>query len=157
MNIIPKSAIRILELQNVSLPSVGLNEPQSTINKVSKSKGLLSRFSKSKPQATTALDKRSQQHSFEVASWLRFGLSEESRLVTLCLSYTDSSGDYVALVEEQSVKDKASTMMSAVIDLQTKGPIQKLAVACAGLKVEDRCYIEDLTIKRITQEQKVSA
>lgn len=153
MNVIPRSAIRLLELQAVPLSQIGIdNPPVSTEPQGKKSSlGLFDSFKKgfkAKAKVEPLHDKRKQRYSFDMAAWLRFGLADESRLVTLCLSYVDSTGEHVSLVEEQKVEDKASSMLSSYVEIETKGPLLGLKVCCAGLKAEDRCYIEDLSIKR---------
>ena len=152
MSVIPRSAIRLLELQSVPLKQVGIDSPAALEPREKKSSGgflsNLKKGLKSKDKAKPVADLRKQRFSFNMAAWLRFGLSDESRLVTLCLAYTDSNGEQVVLVEEKVVEDKSSAMLSSNVEIETKGPVLGLKVCCAGLKPEDRCYIEDLSIKR---------
>lgn len=162
MNVIPRSAIRLLELQVVPLSQIGVESPSLSSGGDSKkaSRGFLDKVkiglkSKSKSKVESIHNKRKQRYTFNMAAWLRFGLSDESRLVTLCLSYTDHSGEHVSLVEEQMVEDKSSSMLSSFIEIETKGPLLGLKVCCAGLKAEDRCYIEDLSIKRAEKADNV--
>lgn len=152
MSVIPRSAIRLLELQSVPLKQVGIDSPAAADQSEKKSSGgflrNLKKGLKTKEKAKPASDLRKQRFSFNMAAWLRFGLSDESRLVTLCLAYTDANGEQVVLVEEKVVEDKSSAMLSSNVEIETKGPVLGLKVCCAGLKPEDRCYIEDLSIKR---------
>ena len=142
-----------MELQAVPLSQIGIDSPTTSSDQPAKksSLGLLNSFTKnfkSKSKVEPIHDKRKQRYSFNMAAWLRFGLADESRLVTLCLSYIDSTGEHVSLVEEQKVEDKSSSMLSSFVEIESKGPLLGLKVCCAGLKAEDRCYIEDLSIKR---------
>lgn len=153
MNVIPRSAIRLLELQAVPLSQIGVDSPSLPTEGDSKksSRGFLDKVKlglKTKSKVEPIHHKRKQRYSFNIAAWLRFGLSSESRLVTLCLSYTDSTGEHVSLVEEQLIEDKSSSMLSSFVEIETKGPLLGLKVCCAGLHAEDRCYIEDLSVKR---------
>ena len=153
MSVLPRAAIRLLELQAVPLSQVGVDNPELSAGDETKksTRGLLGKVKiglKSKSKVEPIHSKRKQRYTFNMAAWLRFGLSDENRLVTLCLSYTDAAGEHVALVEEQLVEDKSSSMLSSFVEIETKGPLLALKVACAGLQAEDRCYIEDLSIKR---------
>ena len=161
MNVIPRSAIRLLELQAVPLNEIGVDSPSQASNDATKkaSRGFLDKVKiglKPKSKIEPIHNKRKQRYTFNMAAWLRFGLSDESRLVTLCLSYTDASGEHVSLVEEQVVEDKSSSMLSSFVEIETKGPLLALKVCCAGLQAEDRCYIEDLSIKRAETVEKAA-
>ncbi len=161
MSVIPRSAIRLLELQAVPLSQIGVDSPSlSTCEETKKaSRSFLDKVKvglKPKSKVKPIHNKRKQCYTFNIAAWLRFGLSDENRLVTLCLSYTDVSGEHVSLVEEQLVENKSSSMLSSFVEIETKGPLLALKVCCAGLKSEDRCYIEDLSIKRAETAEKAA-
>ena len=160
MNVIPRSAIRLLELQSVPLTQVGIESVTPATHSEKKSSGgflsNLKKGFKTKEKVEVLHHTRKQHFSFNMAAWLRFGLSDESRLATLCLAYTDAKGEHVVLVEEKSVEDKTSAMLSSFVEIETKGPLLGLKVCCAGLKAEDRCYIEDLSIKRADLQAKAA-
>ena len=160
MSIIPRSAIRLLELQSVPLTQVGIESVASASQGEKKSSGgflsNLKKGFKAKDKVEPLHNTRKQRFSFNMAAWLRFGLSDETRLVTLCLAYTDANGEQVVLVEEKKVEDKTSAMLSSFVEIETKGPLLGLKVCCAGLKAEDRCYIEDLSIKRADTQAKAA-
>lgn len=162
MAAIPKSKIRLLELQSIPVSSLGETCGAAQTNGNAGSSGRLSKlFKKAGSRASnnganikSLHSNKKREYTLNVAAWLRFGLSVDSRLASLCLSYRDASGEYVLIVEERQVLDKSSEMLSALVTLQTVGPILSLQVCCAGLKNEDRCYIEDLSIKRELEETK---
>ena len=161
MNIIPKSAIRLLELQSVELSSIGLqvSETKAQAN-TREGKGLFKRFKKgasTEASISQLHSKKKHHYALNVAAWLRFGLVSDERLVTLCLSYIDSTGEYVGLVEEQLVKDKTSPMFSSSIEIESSGPIIGLRVACAGLQADDRCYIEEINVSRRSEDTRATA
>lgn len=166
MNAIPKSAIKFLELQTVSLSSIGLKEPPSSKANaskldVSKPKGFKSFFKAravSQAKRVQAInDTRRRTYPLNIVSWLRFGVSgADSRLASLCLNFTDSKGSYVVIVDEQAVANATSAMMSGSITLETRGPLTELKVVCAGLRENDRCYIEDMNINIESRQQKIA-
>lgn len=93
-----------------------------------------------------------------LVSSLRFGVSgADSRLASLCLNYIDSKGSYVVTVDEQVVANATSAMMSGSITLETRGPLTELKVVCAGLRENDRCYIEDMNINIESRQQKIAS
>jgi len=161
MSVIPKSAIKLLELQTVSLKSLGIAEPESNRSQgrdKAKSNKFLGLF-KSKgesPSANQQKDVRKRIYPINVASWLRFGLSSDTRSVSLCLEFTDSKGEFVQIVDEQVVADGSSAMLSGVINVHTRGPIQSLKVSCGGLQPDDRCYIEDSVVERDVPSEKIA-
>jgi len=164
MGTIPKSKIRLLELQTVpvstidnSLVAVDVREKRYK-DKQGKLSGLVTKFTsklnKASESSKASCDAAKRTYVLNVAAWLRFGLNTESRLATLCLCYEDSTGEYVTIVEEREVEDKVSVMLASLVEINTKGPIISLKVCCAGLRNEDRCYIEDLFVERQTVEEK---
>ncbi len=159
MEKLPRSAIKLLELQTVPLSQVSKELAQYVENptklkaegtRLSFLKKLRGKGSSSEQSLGTTNSNAKHIYTLDVSSWLRLGLSDE-KVISLCLCFTDSSGEYVAIVDEQTVSHGSSVMLSSRVTIETKGGLQALKVACAGLKDSDRCYVEDLSITRVEE------
>jgi hypothetical protein len=167
MSAIPKKAIKFLELESIPLNKLGIPNPRTDQDSPEKSsdakpKTLLGLFKTKQKSVKTSgkiqsmHDMRAREYQVDVAAWLRFGLSDEQRLASLCICYTDGKGEFVEIVEEQEVQNSASAMLSGRVKILAKGPVTRVRVGCAGLKAEDRCYVEDITVTVPSLESKIA-
>lgn len=160
MQKLPRSAIKLLELETIPLARLSPELAQFVSNpttlqeeptRLSFFGKLRSKTNKSKPNESALKPTTKKLYTLDVVSWLRLGLNCD-KSISLCLSYRDSSGEYVEIVDEQKVSNGSSVMLSGRVTIETKGHLQEVKIACAGLKDTDRCYVEDLSITYIADE-----
>jgi hypothetical protein len=157
---LPRSAIKLLELETIPLARLSAELAQFVNNPVTlqKETSRLSFLGKIRGKGNKikandgVVDRMTKKtYTLDVVSWLRLGLNQD-KSISLCLSYKDSTGEYVEIVDEQNVTNGSSVMLSGRVTIETKGHLQEVKVACAGLKDSDRCYVEDLSITYVKDE-----
>ncbi len=89
---------------------------------------------------------------FNVALWLDFPTAP-LKPVSLWLMCEDSKGQRAELIDEQLVGDATSLMLSGNVRIQSRGEIQALRIACAGLDDQDRFSVCEQHIKLIETSQ----
>lgn len=111
------------------------------------------RLRKSPPKQTVVEDKnRKQILEFNVAAWLRVPESM-NQMVSLLLCYGDSSGEYGVLVDEAEINERFALMLAGKVTLETKGELQYVRAACAGVREGQIVLIDELYAQRIRSEK----
>lgn len=114
------------------------------------------RFLRQSPSATAATAQSSRlvrkDWMFNVAVWLDFPVAP-NKPVSLWLMCEDGKGRHAELIDEQIIGDATSLMLSGNVRIQSRGDIQSLRIACAGLDDNDRFSLSEQHIKLIEAKQ----
>ncbi len=85
---------------------------------------------------------------FNAAAWVRVPKSKK-QLISLVISYKDTSGEYAVVVDEDEISEGFSLMLTGCVTIMTKGTPEFMKVCVAGLNDNQLAMVDDLYIQKI--------
>lgn len=111
------------------------------------------RFLATVPESARNMGSRGKRtESYNVAAWLVLERKQENS-VALVLSYHDEKGEQAAIVDEVTVLDGVSLMLSGRVDLPVNGVISDMAIWCTGVDASTAVRVDELFVQAIAEKR----
>jgi len=143
----PSKFVKLRAICNVPLSKVADLESNLDFADESSRLGFLKMLRRPKPAELKKTHTFPKHVTLNTAAWMSFPEPIDSP-VSLWLTYRDDKGELSVLIDEQSVDQAGSFMLSGNVDLKFTGKVQYIKVCCGGFKDGERFSVDELYVEK---------
>lgn len=147
MSAIPSKLIMLRTLANVPISEYADIRPPKDCSNTEERMNFLKRLRQKPKSQSQNREAKARTLSFNAAVWMNFPKAMQ-KPVSLWLSYKDAKGENTILVDEQTMNDSRSAMLSGTVTFAVKGDIEYFRACCGGISNEERFSIEEIHVRR---------